>query len=70
MTQQTVYQKYVMLFPQFAEHTKEWFPNGKNSVRVRQENGKDFVFTWNGKKEWKFETVDNFIKGMRSKGGK
>ena len=70
MLHNKLYEKYCQLFPQFAEHTIEYFPNGKNSIRVRQENRKDFIFTYDGKKDWSFETVDSFISHMRAKGGK
>lgn len=66
MTHKKVYEWFTLYFPQYAEHVEAWFPNGKNSVRVRQTNGHDFVFTYNGINDWRFETVESFIK--KSKG--
>ena len=50
MSQQEVYEWFKLYFPQYAEHVECWFPNGKNSVRVRQKNEQEFVFTYNKKK--------------------
>lgn len=65
MTQKAVYEQFELYFPQFAEHVETWFPNGKNSIRVRQTNGNDFIFTYNKKSDWSFETRDSFIKRLK-----
>ena len=60
---------YDLYYPLYAgENAATWFPNGKNSIRVRQTNGAEFIFTYGGKDDWRFETATSFIKGM--KGGK
>lgn len=42
-----------------------WFPNGKNSVRVRLRNHfTDLVFTFKSHNNWKLETVNSFIDSM------
>lgn len=63
MAHKDVYKIFKQLFPMYAEKTTEWFPNGKNSIRVRIGGTVhyDFVFTFHTSKEWRFETVDNFI---------
>lgn len=38
------------------ENIKEWFPNGKNSVRVELKNGFQYVLTFNSVKDWCLET--------------
>lgn len=38
-----------------------WFPNGKNSVRIRFANKVELVFTYKSSKEWTIETRDAFI---------
>ena len=48
-----------------ARLVTEWFPNGKNSIRVRLTNKDEFIFTYNKEKEWCYETVDNYIVRMK-----
>ncbi len=43
----------------------DWFPNGKNSIRVRIDGGSDFVFTYNNWTDWCYETVESHIRKMR-----
>ena len=38
-----------------------WFPNGRNSIRVRLRGGGDLIFTYISKKKWKLETVDLYL---------
>jgi hypothetical protein len=57
-----IYKIFKTLFPLYMEKVTEYFPNGKNSIRVRiGELHQDFIFTFINPKEWKFETVDSFI---------
>ena len=65
MIRDEVYGLYKECLPDRAADTKEYFPNGKNSIRVRQNNGQDFVFTFIEPGSWKFETIDEFIAGMK-----
>lgn len=40
MTHNEVYKWFELYFPLYAgENAATWFPNGKNSIRVRQTNG-------------------------------
>lgn len=42
-------------FPDFSgERIDMWFPNGRNSIRIRQKNGQEFIFTYHGQKDWKY----------------
>lgn len=66
MTHKKVYDWFKFYFPQFADQSKEYFPCGKNCIRVRLQNERDYVFTYNGNKNWKFETVESHIKSMRA----
>lgn len=62
MVHKEVYKQFELYFPLYAgENVEVWFPNGKNSVRVRQKNGQEFIFSYNGKDDWKFETRKSFI---------
>lgn len=68
MSQKEVFNKFKLYFPKFADASEMWFPNGKNSVRVRLNNRKEVVFTFNSELDWRFETVESFMKSM-VKGG-
>lgn len=64
-----IYKYFELYFPDFSgDKVDVWFQNGKNSIRVRQKNRQEFIFTYNGKDNWKFETVESFMAGL--KGGK
>lgn len=65
MVHSQVIKMFSLKFPMYDGQRKEWFSNGKNSVRVRLKNGQEFVFTYNAPNDWRFETVDSFIKQMR-----
>ena len=68
MSQKEAFNKFKLYFPKFADASEMWFPNGKNSVRVRLNNRKEIVFTFNSELDWRFETVESFMKSM-VKGG-
>lgn len=42
-----------------------WFTNGKNSIRIRQKNGMELIFTFNKDADWKLETIESSMKTMR-----
>ena len=42
-----------------------WFPNGKNSIRVRLRESGDLIFTYISKKKWRLETVDSYLEENR-----
>jgi len=70
MTHNEVYKWFELYFELYAgDRVTAWFPNGKNSIRVRQTNGYEFIFTFNSPKDWRFETRDSFLK-RPTKGGK
>lgn len=51
-----------------GDKVESWFQNGKNSIRIRQKNHQEFIFTFNNEGNWRFETVESFMNGL--KGGK
>lgn len=65
MTHNDVLEYFKLLFPLTFEQVVIWFPNGRNSIRVRILNNQEFVFTYTSQREWKFETLDEYMKGMR-----
>ena len=69
MVHQEVFKWFTLYFPDYAKERIEcWFPNGKNSIRLRQTNKQEFIFTYNGKNNWRFETIKSFLD--RKKGAK
>ncbi len=61
-----IYKWFKLYFPQHAEENAEiWFPNGKNSIRVRTTDNRELIFTCNGKDDWRLETVKSFINGRK-----
>ena len=65
MLHDRIFDTFTKMFPNIAERIVKWLPNGKNSVRLRDSYGRDFVFTFNSEKEWRFETVKSFIDTIR-----
>lgn len=69
MVHTDVYKWFALYFPDYAgDRVDKWFPNGKNSIRVRQTNGQEFIFTYNSQKDWRLETINSFLSS--AKGGK
>lgn len=50
MVHSKVFECFQEHLPAFAEKVETYFPNGKNSIRVRQKDGKEFIFSFNGEK--------------------
>lgn len=69
MTHVDIYEKFKEMFPEQSFFIDEWFPNGKNSIRVRMKDGSDFIFTYTNPFDWCYETVESFIK-TKMKGGR
>lgn len=66
MTHNEVWNAFKVAFATAAEVIRCWFPNGKNSIRVRFYNGQpDLVFTYKNKKTWKIETVDSYLESIK-----
>lgn len=51
MVHSKVFECFQEHLPAFAEKVEIYFPNGKNSIRVRQKDGKEFIFSFNGEKK-------------------
>lgn len=63
MTHVDIWKKFEQMFCP-GERVSCWFPNGKNSIRVRLA-GDDLIFTYQSKKVWKIETVDSYLEGVK-----
>lgn len=65
MIHSQVYSFFKKCLPTQAKNTIEYFPNGRNSIRVRQADGQEFIFSSNAPKAWKFETINQFLADMK-----
>lgn len=70
MTHRQVYGLFCDIFPNNFDENTIYFPNGKNSVRIRGVIGlynirMDYVFTYIDKTRWRLETVDLFIDRLK-----
>jgi len=66
MSHSEVMKWFEYYFPDYAgERIDVFFPNGRNSIRIRQKNGQEFIFTYHSQKEWKLETITSFLNGMK-----
>lgn len=64
MTHNEFFKWFELHFPNYAgDKIDTWFQNGKNSIRIRQTNGQEFIFTFNGHRNWKFETKGGKVNG-------
>lgn len=60
-----VYENFERMFPERAIFVEDWFPNGKDSIRVRIKSGSDFIFTYHNWLDWSLETIESFIRKMK-----
>lgn len=75
MTRNQVYEKFIKMFPVYVNDNLVYFPNGKNSIRIRGIQGfscmktkQDIIFSCNYDcSEWKLETVDSFLKSLKER---
>ena len=67
MAHSEIWKKFKERFDPDANVVECWFPNGKNSVRIRLKEGGDIIFTYKSKKVWKVETVDSYLEGIKVK---
>ena len=54
---------YQDMFGVALEIISEWFPNGKNSVRIRFKDRRcvEIVFTYRNNENWRLETVKQYL---------
>lgn len=65
MIHSQIYRYFKECLPDRAKKVTEYFPNGKDSIRIRQANKQEFIFSFNGYNKWKFETVSQFLADMK-----
>ena len=52
-----VYGFFQTCLPDQAKEVKEYFPNGKNSIRIRKTNGQEFIFSFRKQRSFNRSTV-------------
>jgi hypothetical protein len=65
MLHQKVFDVFKNKFAVIAAQTETWFPNGKDSVRIRLTDKQEIIFTYHGEPGWSLETIDNYLIRMK-----
>lgn len=65
MVHAEIYKCLQKCVPIFSDKIKTYFPSGKNCIRIRQTDGQEYIFTYNGPQMWRIETVGQFLAGMK-----
>lgn len=69
MTHQKVFEIFKNRFPELYSESITYFPNGKNSIRLRGVKSfpyhKDLIFTYEDDDSWRLETSGRFIKDLK-----
>lgn len=63
MTHKEVFKEFANYFPDYAKNSEVWFPTGKNTIRVRLKDKREFIFQYEGMNNMRFETVKRYLKG-------
>lgn len=64
MTHNKVYEDFTKRMSVYTKQVIEWFPNGKDSIRVRFKDGKDYIYTID-ESGFCFETKERFINRLK-----
>lgn len=69
MLQIDIFEKFKEMFPKYADGIRDWFPNGRGSVRVVLKSGYEVVFTYECDTNWILETKMSFLNRLLRNGG-
>ena len=61
MVHSEILKKFQSLFPEIEEEVEVWFPNGRDSIRLRERGGLELVFSVHGDCDWSIETLNLYI---------
>lgn len=70
MTHNCVYDIFEKKFNKIAGQIEVWFPNGKNSIRIRLDDKNEYIFTFNSESDWSLETVNSYLKRVKGESKK
>lgn len=57
MNHKRIYEYFSKNVPDYADRTKLYIKNKNNSIKLKLLNGEEYVFTINGKNNWKLERI-------------
>lgn len=64
MTHNEVFKKFKEYFNVEDSDIDVWFQNGKNSIRVRNKEKREFVFTYESERNWCLDTSEHFLENL------
>ena len=65
MTQKDVFKAFLEISRTTEEDIEMWFPNGKDSVRVKLKDKQELIFTYDSPRYWRLETRGAFLTDMK-----
>lgn len=72
MVSTQVFELFKIMFPSYVKEDLTYYPNGKNSIRIRGIDGfgskrQDVVFTIGDRylDSWRLESLDSFIESLK-----
>lgn len=65
MIHKHIFKKFEEYFPAYANDSEAWFPAGKNTIRIRLKNKREFIFQYDGPNDMRFETMEFFVERMK-----
>lgn len=57
MNHKRIYEYFSKNVPDYADRTKLYIKNKHNSIKLKLLNGEEYIFTINGKNNWKLERI-------------
>ena len=65
MIRKDVFEAFKDITHMSDERIDTWFPNGRNSVRIRLKTKQELIFTYQSKNYWRLETKGAFLTDMK-----
>ena len=59
-----LFEEYRQLCHVDDKYILEWFPCGKDSIRVKFTDGKEVIWTLKGPENWSIESVEHFCRRL------
>ena len=65
MTHDKIYEKFKLKLMLIDSEIDCWYPNGKNSIRIRSYMYGEMIFTYQSKDVWKIESVESYLNSIK-----